>query len=368
MLRSEILIETESTVNHKSSVELASNLNENDTGSQDEKVKSDNEKLKSNDENIKAADSTLQSGDLSLFDNFPAAFEKPEIIFYSCKRNLYFKKSVEHPVEEAAFLFQSKNEFYLLFIPTQQTSYIPVYPQGKSYGFKYCAVSGAIISFQQKENEELDFDLNPLLIKLARMLVKWCKNNAIGYKKRVIHDQIVEHDSFSSHYSRLKGKYSYWVHQWTEKSDPVKSVYEDISIASFLVALWEKQQPGNSGRKYHFVDLGCGNGFLSYILASEGYVGYGVDRQKRKIWDSFSDKVLLENRSVNPNVEMFDAEWIIGNHSDELTGHIPIISYKSASHFLIIPCCFFNIRGSKAISFANYEGNGRYMKYLNYIQ
>ena len=39
-----------------------------------------------------------------------------------------------------------------------------------------------------------------------------------------------------------------------------------------------------------FVDLGCGNGLLTYILMSEGYNGIGIDLRKRKIWDLFISK------------------------------------------------------------------------------
>lgn len=40
----------------------------------------------------------------------------------------------------------------------------------------------------------------------------------------------------------------------------------------------------NSIRKQTFVDLGCGNGLLTYLLVSEGYEGYGIDIADRKIW------------------------------------------------------------------------------------
>ena len=37
-------------------------------------------------------------------------------------------------------------------------------------------------------------------------------------------------------------------------------------------------------RKPTFIDLGCGNGLLTYLLTSEGYQGYGIDVAERKIW------------------------------------------------------------------------------------
>lgn len=32
------------------------------------------------------------------------------------------------------------------------------------------------------------------------------------------------------------------------------------------------------------MDLGCGNGLLTFLLKSEGYDGYGIDIADRKIW------------------------------------------------------------------------------------
>lgn len=76
-----------------------------------------------------------------------------------------------------------------------------------------------------------------LIIKLSKFLV----NTQNGYVKRVHHDQIVPLDLYRSVYSQIKLKYNKWVEIWPEKTDAVKFVYEDIGIASFLLALW--QQP-----------------------------------------------------------------------------------------------------------------------------
>ena len=62
---------------------------------------------------------------------------------------------------------------------------------------------------------------------------------------------------------------------WTESTDPRKFVYEDISIAAYLIVLWEDElkqqtQSTTTSRKQSFVDLGCGNGLLVYLLTKEG--------------------------------------------------------------------------------------------------
>jgi predicted TPR repeat methyltransferase len=53
-------------------------------------------------------------------------------------------------------------------------------------------------------------------------------------------------------------------------------------------------------RKQTFVDLGCGNGLLTFLLVSEGYHGFGVDIADRKIWPALcKDKTDDMLRSKN---------------------------------------------------------------------
>ena len=324
---------------------------------------------------------------LDLDTNLPCNLPWSSInVLESTKRKLFFKKSKEFPIEEDVFLFRfehsdksfSKSEtddihsstqydIIFLFVPLSTTEHCPVYPQGIYYGFEFNACSLQIKSFQMNSRYEIIYNLNPFLNLLSDKLTKWCKNNALGYQKRVVHDMIVPRNEFNIQYSKLKEKYSCWVDKWTETTNPIKFVFEDIGIAAFLIALWNQTKLKHN-RKFHFVDLGCGNGFLSYILACEGYKGYGIDLQKRKIWSQFEKNVLLEHRCICVEEETFDTEWVIGNHPDELTGHIPIISYKSQCNFFILPCCFYNLHGNLSLSLARYEGNGRHAKYLNYIE
>ena len=84
---------------------------------------------------------------------------------------------------------------------------------------------------------------------------------------------------------------SFFFRNWTEKTDPVKFVFEDIAIASWLISLWELERiEQHTSKLQSFIDLGCGNGLLTFILSSEGYVGFGIDLKKRKIWDKFIEK------------------------------------------------------------------------------
>lgn len=69
-------------------------------------------------------------------------------------------------------------------------------------------------------------------------------------------------------------------------------MYEDIAIATYLLLLWEDET--YQKRKQRFVDLGCGNGLLVYILTKEGHTGVGIDVRKRNIWDMYTKDIILE--------------------------------------------------------------------------
>jgi Predicted AdoMet-dependent methyltransferase len=48
-------------------------------------------------------------------------------------------------------------------------------------------------------------------------------------------------------------KYKHWIDDWNESQDPLKDVFEEISIAAFLILLFENQK---TTRTFKFVDLG----------------------------------------------------------------------------------------------------------------
>lgn len=79
--------------------------------------------------------------------------------------------------------------------------------------------------------------------------------------------------------------------------------------------------------------MGCGNGLLVYLLALENVPVLGLDVRKRKIWDKFSPIAELHNVSLDPtssnSMELLkDVDFLIGNHSDELTPWVPIIAAR----------------------------------------
>lgn len=84
---------------------------------------------------------------------------------------------------------------------------------------------------------------------------------------------------------------------WPECTDPQKFIHEDVAIAAYLVLLWRQEREAlQLGEDYRqsFIDIGCGNGLLVYLLASEGFKGKGIDIRARKIWSFYPKHVHLE--------------------------------------------------------------------------
>ncbi|KOB70568.1 Uncharacterized protein OBRU01_15069 [Operophtera brumata] len=189
---------------------------------------------------------------------------------------------------------------------------------------------------------------------LLHQVVKWCEETSNGSYNQSLCKQslaLVPQDKYYSKYLKLKEKYGKeMVKIWPECTDPSKFVYEDIAIATYLLLLWEDEEMCQ-GRKQRFVDLGCGNGLLVYILTKEGHTGVGIDVRKRNIWDMYTKDVILEEKTIVPSDSCLfpDTDWLIGNHSDELTPWIPVIAAKSsyACNFFLLPCCAYNFDGSK---------------------
>lgn len=214
------------------------------------------------------------------------------------------------------------------------------------------------------EDPKYDFLKKHLLPKL----VHWAENiTHTGSVKSSL--QLVPVNKYCLLYQNLKDKYGkLFVEIWPERTDPSKFVFEDIAIATYLILLWNET-------KQRFVDLGCGNGLLVYILTCEGHQGYGVDVRPRKIWDLYSKvgsavKPDLRIGTITPSdMTLYsNTDWLIGNHSDELTPWVPVFAAKSSynCNFFLLPCCPFEFNGQK------YQRKdpscSRYMEYISYIK
>ncbi|KAI8962625.1 DUF1613-domain-containing protein [Daldinia sp. FL1419] len=230
-----------------------------------------------------------------------------------------------------------------------------------------------------------DRDRSPKLVgtalNLLSVLHKHGEGTKKGYTKRVHHDTIIPQISVQNTYTRLKQNYARQLIQtWAEVTDPSKHVFEDLSIAAFLIELWTEMYKDSSFPG--FVDIGCGNGLLVYILRKEGYSGWGFDARKRKSWEQYSEiisdglelreslrqYVLLpsvidhhlntKDESVREiyNVDSTDlihdglfpeGTFIISNHADELTPWTPILAAISNCPFIMIPCCSHDLTGAR---------------------
>jgi len=274
-----------------------------------------------------------------------------------------------------------------------------------------------------ESSPEIDSKLQRTGLKLLQTIHKHGQGQLGGYKKRVHHDRLIPQKSYQDTYARLKAKYGRKLSEgWVEVTDPSKHVFEDLGIAAFCLELWQQmyQVPATARRAQQeqqatggaedaerqfesgevkpengtavnanekppfpgFVDIGCGNGLLVYILVSEGYPGFGFDARERKTWTTFPPEVrqhlrqsLLVPEILRPNNSSSDEEnnsttpvmdtstedaakswhsglftpgtFIISNHADELTAWTPLLAYLNKSSFIAIPCCSHDLAGSR---------------------
>lgn len=250
----------------------------------------------------------------------------------------------------------------------------------------------------------LSLRLHRTSYQLLQTVYKHGQGSLHGYEKRVHHDQLVSQQRVQDTYTELKRKHSKRLcDNWVEKTEPSKHVFEDLSIAAFLIELWKDMYPENEAsdsstgtsedegpsRFPGFVDIGCGNGVLVDVLLHEGYKGWGFDAHKRKTWATFEPLVQeclkqlvlipqplfeLQSRSKTANAGILShlslpsrvpstrsedsppiwhnglfptGTFIISNHADELTSWTPLLASISSSPFLAIPCCSHNLSGAK---------------------
>ena len=252
-------------------------------------------------------------------------------------------------------------------------------------GVSKCDRSGSIsISYSLFPGTSLTTKLKRTALHLLETVHKHGQGQLAGYEKRVHLDQVIPQKRYQDTYTRLKARYGRQLaEQWVEVTDPGKHVFEDIGIAAFLIELWRDMYQVPDQTLPHpevdgltatseskppfpgFVDIGCGNGVLVYILLTEGYEGWGFDARARKTWSIFPDhnqeklrecllvpQILQQEATEPSNLTwhngVFDAgTFIISNHADELTTWTPLLAYLNRSAFIAIPCCSHDLSGAR---------------------
>ncbi|KAI5285649.1 tRNA(Ser) Um(44) 2'-O-methyltransferase [Ascosphaera aggregata] len=247
-------------------------------------------------------------------------------------------------------------------------------------------------------SSRLERTLLSLLKTQARLCRKPLREEGLRTNEaetRTPKDNILPQHIVQNRYALLKEKYAPWLmHNWVERTEPSKHVFEDLGIAAFLCELWEKYYITHTSHSTvaagttttttnkkekkvfpGFVDIACGNGVLVYILHQEGYQGWGFDARRRKTWSilpqSTREKLkqmiyipkpflqALDSAPTSPlndcgNVfdGIFNNEtFIISNHADELTLWTPLTGAlsnpTSPMPFFAIPCCSHALSGKR---------------------
>lgn len=215
-------------------------------------------------------------------------------------------------------------------------------------------------TFEDADTASAEWLANSLFPKL----LKWSKQEETSGIKTL---SLIAVDEYSLVYNRLKQYLADdLIKKWPAKigTDPQKHVFEDLAIASYLICLWKQYKKTDIS----FVDCGCGNGLLVYVLNQEGYNGYGIDIRKRSIWDIYDESTVLKVGTVTPDTSFPESTWIIGNHSDELTPWIPVMALRSSekTNFFVLPCCPYDFSGQKYIR--ENTSVSQYSDYMEYVK
>ncbi|KAK4177512.1 putative methyltransferase [Triangularia setosa] len=290
----------------------------------------------------------------------------------------------DKPLDQTCLIYKNKldeavQRTLVIYLPhVSSPSDMPFYhPAVKGIAFLHewrPAESCGSISLSYLFFDEQDRSVDKLIrtaFQLLMVIHKHGKGRVEGYQKRVHHDVLLPQARVQDTYTKLKQKYARGLIQgWAEQTDPEKHIFEDICIAAFMIELWRETY---GGRPFPgFVDIGCGNGLLVYILNQEGFSGWGFDARSRKSWASYNTKIKSlsgeEQDSLRELVllptyvsrggssEQFDKQkahdgvfskgtFIISNHADELTPWTPILAAVSECPFIVIPCCSHDLSG-----------------------
>ena len=266
--------------------------------------------------------------------------------YLTIKRKLMLKKSQDY--EELIQWKWIKNGYEIEFCPLKNPN--------EGYKVVYVEAKLSIFGYDQAPAHWLKNNLGP-------KLVQWSLEGLISSTGSL---QLISLENYLTKYQDLKIKYfdkikSYWD---TESTNPEKFIHEDLGIASYLLTFWQER----GIKPKSFVDLGCGNGLLVYLLHSEGIPnGVGLDLRHRKIWQNFQNEgtdLRIQTIEAKADDHFKNYDWLLGNHSDELTPWIPVMAKMSNSNYFVLPCCAFDFFGKfQRIS----QKKSQYRDYLDKI-
>ncbi|XP_050072809.1 probable tRNA (uracil-O(2)-)-methyltransferase [Anopheles maculipalpis] len=235
------------------------------------------------------------------------------------------------------------------------SGFFPTFPFSVQMSAEKLSIRGR--SNDTHDAETISWMQKSLIGKLHRWMESSIPTDPTGTSTASLQslDLVDDLEEYNCLLNKLKQKYGQAIVSiWTECTDPQKFVYEDIAIATYLLILWKQERAKNGTEQLQtFVDVGCGNGLLVYILTSEGHRGYGVDMRMRKLWNLFppETKVDLRVETIVPSDACLfpTSDWIIGNHTDELSAWVPVFAARSSygGRFFLLPCCTFDFDGCR---------------------
>ncbi|KAG6910731.1 hypothetical protein DXG01_008262 [Tephrocybe rancida] len=252
----------------------------------------------------------------------------------------------------------------------------PIVQPGESLPYYHPAVSHLAFRYVRSDPPTLRIEVIPLpniptdpnarlyrtCLALLDTLDRYGWGALTHYKKRVMHDCLVPREPYQDLYLIMRERHKHLVDTWQEVTDPLK---HDIGIATYLMLLWKDtfsadasehetltkdiEQPWRSWPRPPggFLDFGCGNGLLTHILTQEGYKGRGIDLRARTSWSHYPESTqdslhvhAFDPTTGTPDPYFQPGIFIIGNHADELTPWVPLLStLQAAAGYINIPCC-----------------------------
>ena len=202
-------------------------------------------------------------------------FEKSEPVQYKCIFSPVFPENQNDSLEKSQFLpyfYPKVEKFSIEFDEKNKKLYLKaIHLKNSNYKEKMGKIAIQILS---KFKKWFFFFFSFLFFFEIYFLFRMIRCQNQDYVKKFEHDKLVSKEEFKKKNEELKRKYKNWVDDpfWKSENYAKKSVFEDISIASYLICLWEKEKQQEKREiNQTFLDLGCGNGFLVYLLTKEGF-------------------------------------------------------------------------------------------------